>query len=184
MVGIIKRTFTQLDKQIFLCLYNTLVRPHLEYGNAVWCPFKMKDITALENVQRHATKLITSIHNLEYEERLKQLNLYTLAFRRQRYDMIEVYKILTGSYDCDASPYLYMLGETDTRGNGKKLYSVITGPIYRLSKMRKHYFTLRVTDKWNSLPRSVVFAENITSFKSKLDQFWDNSPLKFDFKAS
>ncbi|WP_419614725.1 hypothetical protein [Thiolapillus sp.] len=35
MIGIIKRTFTFLDKEIFNNLYKALVRPHLEYGNVI-----------------------------------------------------------------------------------------------------------------------------------------------------
>ena len=48
-------TFTHLDKTTFLLLYKALVRPHIEYANAVWNPYKMKHVMALENVQRRAT---------------------------------------------------------------------------------------------------------------------------------
>ena len=41
MVGIIKRTFSFLDKQMFLSLYKSLVRPHLEYANAIWNPYRI-----------------------------------------------------------------------------------------------------------------------------------------------
>ena len=39
MMGIIKRTFTFLDKDIFNNLYKALVRHHLEYGNVRWSPY-------------------------------------------------------------------------------------------------------------------------------------------------
>ena len=38
MIGILKRTFTFLDKDSLLKLYKAIVRPHLEYGNTVWFP--------------------------------------------------------------------------------------------------------------------------------------------------
>ena len=62
------RTFTSIDEETFLLLYKALVRPHLEYANALWSPYKIKDITAIENVQRRATKLVPSLKNLEYSD--------------------------------------------------------------------------------------------------------------------
>ena len=35
-LGIIKRTFSYLDKAMFLNLYKALVRPHFEYASTVW----------------------------------------------------------------------------------------------------------------------------------------------------
>ena len=52
VVGAIRRSFEYLDKDTLKKLYTALVRPHLEYANAVWNPYKKKDITTLENVQR------------------------------------------------------------------------------------------------------------------------------------
>jgi len=49
--------------------------------------------------------------------------------------------------------------------------------------LRKHYFTNRVIDVWNSMPNEVVSADSINIFKSCLDQFWCNQDIKFDWKA-
>ena len=57
VAGAIRRSFEYLDKDSFKKLYTALVRPRLEYANAVWNPYKKKDITTLENVQRRATKI-------------------------------------------------------------------------------------------------------------------------------
>jgi len=48
-----------MDHTNFLLLYKSMVRPHLEYANSVWCPYQKKDITEIEKVQKRATKLIT-----------------------------------------------------------------------------------------------------------------------------
>ena len=74
------------------CYKTTFVRPHLEYAQAVWAPHSQKYVKMLENVQIRATKLVDGFENLDYPERLRKLNLPTLAFRRMRGDMIEVYK--------------------------------------------------------------------------------------------
>ena len=101
VIGIIRRSFLHLDESMFLQLYKSLVRPHLEYANQVWSPRHAKHVIMLENVQRRATKLVPGLAELEYEERLKRLKLPTLAYRRLRGDLIEVYKIMSGKYDSD-----------------------------------------------------------------------------------
>ncbi len=59
-MGLIRRSFEYLDQENFLLLYKALVRPHLEYANAVWSPYKKKHIDALEAVQR-STKLVPAL---------------------------------------------------------------------------------------------------------------------------
>jgi hypothetical protein len=92
IMGLIRRTYTYLDEQSFKYLFQALVRPHIEYAEAVWSPFKVGDIEKIENVQRRATKQVPTLKNLEYNERLKKLKMPTLKYRRMRGDMIEVYK--------------------------------------------------------------------------------------------
>ena len=63
---------------------NTPLNP---YGH----PF-YKNVNRMENVQIRATKLVDGLGNQDYEERLKRLNIPSLAFRRFRGDLIELYK--------------------------------------------------------------------------------------------
>ena len=53
-----------------------MVRPHLEYANSVWCPYKKGDIEDVEKVQKRAAKLVISLKHLPYIDRLQQLKLY------------------------------------------------------------------------------------------------------------
>ena len=46
MMGLIRRTFNFIDEENFMLLYKAFVRPHLEYGNAVWSPHKVEYIGA------------------------------------------------------------------------------------------------------------------------------------------
>ena len=84
MVGIIRRTFDYLDEDMLKVLYKSLIRPHLEYANCIWSPMLHKDIQLIERVQRRATKLTPGLREMSYEERLIQLRLPTLAYRRLR----------------------------------------------------------------------------------------------------
>ena len=99
LVGIIRQPFMHLDEETFVPLYKALVRSHFDYPMAVWSPHLVKYINAIEGVQRRATKMIPTLKNLACAERLKKLKLPTLAYRRTRGDMIEVYKIVNGIYD-------------------------------------------------------------------------------------
>ena len=100
---------------MFVTLYTTLVRPHLEYAVSAWCPYKLKDIDAIEDVQRRATRQVKSLKHMPYEERLKKLGLFPMSFHKLRGDMIESFKILNGIYDEDAAPTLVRSHNTRTR---------------------------------------------------------------------
>jgi len=58
----------------------------LFYCIRLWLDYIWNDI---ENVQKRATKLIISLKKLSYIERLKQLQLPTLKYRRSRGDMMK-----------------------------------------------------------------------------------------------
>jgi len=49
--------------------------------------------------------------------------------------------------------------------------------------LRKHYFSARIVNIWNSLPNTVVNASTVNTFKARLDKFWSHQVVKFDFTA-
>jgi len=94
-----RRNFQHIGPAAFVLIYKHLVRSHLEYNNSVWAPYRKLDIDKLEKVQKRATKMIQGMRNFKYPERLRQLELPTLAYRRNGGDMIVTYKLLSGLYD-------------------------------------------------------------------------------------
>ena len=166
VMGTIRRTFKYLDYGAFKMIYCAHVRVQVEYASPVWCPYLKKDIKLIENVQKKATKRLYGLRNLSYEERLKKLNLPTLAFRRLRGSMIEVYKIFH-VYDEQATPNLMLSTNTTTRGHNFKLYCERSNREHP----KLHAFNQRVVRPWNSLPDNIVNAKNTNSFKI----FWINT---------
>jgi len=77
-------------------LYKTLVRAHLEYCVSAWSPYYVKDRSLLERVQHRSTRMVPGLKNLSYEKRLEHLGLQTLEERRNRVDLLEVFKMYKG----------------------------------------------------------------------------------------
>jgi len=96
VLGMIKRTIKFKDMRVMLSLYKSLVRPHVEYCISAWKPHYKKDKELIEKVQRRFTKMINNMEGKTYEERLYCLKLWTLEERRNRQDLIEVFKICNG----------------------------------------------------------------------------------------
>ncbi len=82
MLGFININFSFKNKDIILPMCISLARLHLEYAVQFWSPHCAKNIAKLEAVQRRATKMIPSLRNKSYEERLARLNLFSLEKRR------------------------------------------------------------------------------------------------------
>ena len=91
--GWILNVFFSCDKSVMLTLFNSLIRSRLEYCCQVWCPFKIKHINALEQVQRSFTSKIDSVKNLNYWERLNSLEIMSLQRRRKKLIILFVFKI-------------------------------------------------------------------------------------------
>ena len=176
IMGLIRRSFSFLDGETFKKLYTSFVRPHLEYANPVWSPHLRKHIKMLESVQERATKSVDSLKNLDYTERLQKLELPTLQFRRQRGDMIQVWKHFN-SYDrATLSPNFRPITRV-TRTHPFQLTR--NRPKDGARGVQSNSFYYRVASSWNELDQNVVEAPTINSFKARIDAAWIDKANKF-----
>ena len=95
--------------------------------------------------------------------------------------MIETFKIVTGIYDRPTvvSPNMLAAGSSyATRGHGFRLQK-----IRARYDLRKYYFTNRVVNMWNSLSGYVFSAESVNCSKKRLDNFWKDQEIIYNFRA-
>ena len=113
--------------------------------------------------------MVPTLRHLRYEDRLKALDLPSLAYRRLRGDAIETYKHLHGIYSADSRPtVLFPLNQSagvTTRGHCLKLQK-------RDCKtcVRANFLGLRIVNFWNNLTEYVVTADSVNVFKNRMDK--------------
>ena len=183
IMGLIRRTFSYLDGHLFKKLYTTFVRPHIEYAQSVWSPHLQKHIKQLENVQIRATAQVDGMKNLDYSERLKKLDLPTLVYRRERGDMIEVWKHFN-SYDKTTLPSNFRRNTRNIRNHSHLYQLTWNRPNDGVQGVQSNSFYFRIATKWNNLPASVVQAEDMNKFKAELDRTWMSHPQKYRIEAN
>ena len=167
------------DKIVFVRLYKQYIRCMLEYAAPAWSPWSAGDIEMLEKVQKRMISLIPSLKGKTYEEKLAEVGLDTLGHRRQRFDMITVYKMIHGYTSTPHTTWL-SLYENPTQVTRTTNYPMNIIPKHCNTDTRLHFFSNRVVNPWNQLPTEVKESPTINCFKQRYDRHTNSNTLKLN----
>ncbi len=166
VLGLIKRNFNINNINWKLTLFNTLVRPILEYGACSWDSHIKKNIKKIEVVQRNAARFILC----NYERipgtltgLLKQLNMVSIEQRRKYLHLQMMYKKVYNKVDIPVEKYL-TVAQQRTRGSHCLKYSTYS----TCTNVYKYSFFPRTVVDWNCLDEHTVTAPSPDSFKERL----------------
>jgi hypothetical protein len=158
------KVFRSKNRQNLLLAYITYIRPTLEYASSIWSPYLLKDIHVIERVQKFFTRRLLKKLNLNYTERLTQLNLESLETRRIKADLLETYKHVNNIGNRKLETF-FKLSKNPYKANSMNLYIE-----YSRLDLRKHWFSSRIAPIWNSLPENVKKLKSETTFKHELEK--------------
>ena len=150
-------------------LYLALFRSDLEFGSCLWSGTSRYNVECLEGVQRQATKFIMHFPDLDYRERLGQLNLLSLTLRREQLDLSLFFKCISGAYDLDINRYVKFCnsgsgqGHPTTRSATDSL--LLKVPFCRTEAF-KSSFCNRMVSLWNQLPSNTRSSVSFSIFKT------------------
>ena len=165
VLGMIRRTIVYKSPEVLTRLYKSLVRLHLEYCVSSWSPHYVKDWERLEKRQHRFTRMVLGLKGLDYGERLERLKLMTLEERRNRSDLVALFKMSKGLSAIPWNSFFRADNSERTRGHLKKMVK----ERFKLD-VRKHFFSQRVVNRWNGLSENVISAGTVEMFKKRLEE--------------
>ena len=142
------RCFHTRDRTLQMKLFNTFVRPVLEYNSPIWSPHLFKNIISVKRVQRYFTKNLRGLKYIPYNKRLLLLEQPSIELRCTSADPIFLYKILHRLVDTSLKKiFTAFVDVSRLRGHAFRLMAPRPN-----SDILKYDFVYRFIICWNSLP--------------------------------
>ena len=152
------------SKNFMVTVFVAHVRPILEYCSVLWNVGYIEDTKKLESVQRRWTREVVGLSEMGYQERLRELGMYSIYGRLLRADLIKIWKVYRGNLDPDLQGLFDRASHPATRGHSLKL----AVPRYR-TDMARRSLSARCVRIWNQIPDTAIQSETVQGFKSYLD---------------
>ena len=174
LVGWALRTFRRRSKLVMLTLWKCLIQSKLDYTSQLWSPSDQSSITMLESVARHFTARIDGMAGLDYWERLQTLRLYSQERRRERYQIIFLWKVAQGL----VHGYNATFTQNDRRGRLMVLAPLFNKAPAAVKRARDSSLQVKGAKLFNSIPRGIrdTFTGTPDNFKARLDDWLSTIP--------
>ena len=172
LCGYILRTFITRQSSQLLYFYKTIVLLVLEYCCVVWHPFKLSQIREIESIQRDFTSRMGDMKELDYWDRLKLLNIFSLERRRERYIVLYRFKIMFGLVP---NPGIFWI---DSPRRGKLVEAPLLDNRHRYGQTLKYYSFFCISARlFNCLPKDIRNLNcTMKQVKQNLDVFLQKVP--------
>ena len=169
LVGWALRTFRRRSRLVMLTIWKSLIQSKLDYTSQLWSPSDQASICSLENVARHFTAQIEGMKGLDYWDRLHSLRLYSQERRRERYQIIFLWKVAQGM----VQGYHATFYQSDRRGRLMQLAPLCNNAPAAVRNARESSLQVRGARLFNSIPRELrdIFTGTTDQFKVRLDEW-------------
>lgn len=160
-VGVIRRNFKSCSREVKSRLYQSLVRPKLEYGVCGWSPHTDEESKKVEGIQRFAARMCCNNYTREASvtAMLKELGWPLLEHRRTAAKLSMMFKITNELVDIKHN--MNPQTRITRRSNGFALHRP-----HAKSKMYSNSFFPSTIPVWNSLPKSITSVTKLNQFKA------------------
>ena len=174
LIGWALRTFRRRSKHIMLTVWKSLVQSKLDYCSQLWSPSDQASIGKLESVARNFTSQIHGMDGLDYWERLNSLHLYSQERRRERYQIIFLWKVAQGL----VKGYQATFTQSERRGRLMKVSPLCNQSPAAVKKARESSLQVRGAQLFNCIPRELrdTFTGTTDQFKAGLDKWLSTIP--------
>ena len=164
--GFLQRNLRKCSPKIKELAYNTYVRPILEYASPVWDPHTKDLISQIDMVQRRAARFVKSDYDPRHSvtQMMRDLQWQSLHERRAHSKAIMLYRITHGFIAIPSGPPNLVPSTSHTRGHPMQFQR----HHHRISASLYSFFPSTIC-LWNNLPASVVAAQSMEQFRSRLN---------------
>ena len=177
LAGWALRTFKSRGRLLMLTLWKSLILCHIDYCSQLWSPHKTGDIQVIEMLQKSFISKIAGLQDLNYWEQLKELKMYSLERRRERYATIYAWRVLEGQVpNLNSTPLRAKWHPR--RGRECTLPALSTSACKSVQTIRYASFAFRGPRLFNAMPADIRNLTNCTTdqFKHALDKFLHTIP--------
>ena len=168
LAGWVLGIFKDRSRATMMTLLKSLIRPKLEYCSPLWSPCKIGDIQKLEEIQRYFTRRVDECAGMDYWDRLKQLKILSLQRRRERYMVIQVWKIRQNLVPNSTGISFY---DHPRHGPKAKLPGINHKAQKSIQTLRECSFGVRAVQIFNRMPSNVRQASTLNALKVELGNF-------------
>lgn len=166
-LGYLRRNFFMAPSNLKLVLYQTLIRPKLEYACSVWDPAHDYLINTLESVQNRSARFILSNYarKASISSMKRTLNLPPLSLRRKLSRLNLFHKIYHFNLEL----------KNELLSNSAYISSRIDHPFkvnipHCRTNLRFHSFIPKTSDDWNRLPSAIATVTDARAFRSAIER--------------